>query len=46
VRELTNIVKNHYEPFLCVCIVICRVARFFFLQNTKTGKNIANVHKI
>jgi hypothetical protein len=24
----------------------CRVARFFLVQNTKTGKNIPNAHKI
>jgi hypothetical protein len=26
--------------------LLCRIARFFLVQNAKTGKNIPNKHKI
>jgi hypothetical protein len=38
ITELKKTVKNKVPEF--------RVARFFLLQNTKTGKNIPNYHKI
>jgi hypothetical protein len=45
-KYLSNVTFfNSYLFFANISLLLDRVARFFLVQNSKTGKNIPNYHK-